>query len=131
MKKFWKALGIAALAAAVIPYRVHKDDETGEKTVEALLWQATRGPGGDKNHDQVDISLGFKSPFQAVREEKALFTDDPEEAVLFADDEPEAAVVAAGLAEEQTEAAAEEAAAAAEEAEAAEEAGEEDFDPEA
>lgn len=122
MKKFWKALGFAALAAAVIPYRVHRDDETGEKTVEALLWQVTRGPGQGENKEQIDLSLGFKSPFQTVREEKALFTDNPEEAVLFADDEPEAAVVTPADLEEVQ----------AETAEAGEPSNEEaDFDPEA
>ncbi|MDE6841865.1 MAG: hypothetical protein K2P49_13705, partial [Oscillospiraceae bacterium] len=93
MKKFWKVLGLTALAAALVPYRVRRDDETGQQTVEALLWQVTRGPGEDQTHDQIDVNLGFKSPFQAIREEKKLFTNDPQEAVLFADDEPEAAAV--------------------------------------
>lgn len=93
MKKFWKVLGLTALAAALVPYRVRRDDETGQQTVEALLWQVTRGPGEDQTHQQIDVSLGFKSPFQAIREEKKLFTNNPQEAALFADDEPEAAAV--------------------------------------
>ena len=36
MKKFWKALGIAALAAAV-PVHFEKDEETGRKTYRSLL----------------------------------------------------------------------------------------------
>lgn len=119
MKKFWKVLGLTALAAAVIPYRVRRDEEANTTSIDALLWQLSRGPGEDENHDQVDLSLGFKSPFQAAREEKALFTDHPEEAVLFADDDPAAAVVEPGPEEEKTE-----------EAPAPEEATEEDFDPE-
>lgn len=113
MKKLLKALGLTALAAAVIPYRVRTDEEAKTVSVDALLWQLSRGPGEDEAHDQLDISLGFKSPFQANREERA----------LFADDEPEAAVV--DPAEPQTEAN------PGREPEAGpEEAGEADFDPE-
>ena len=39
MKKFWKILAIAAAAAAVIPYKVEENLDTGEKTWDALLWQ--------------------------------------------------------------------------------------------
>lgn len=89
MKKFWKVLGITALAASLIPYRVNKDEETETTTMDALLWQATRRPGEGEDKGQVDINLGFKSPLQTKREESA----------LFADDEPDAAVVDAPLAE--------------------------------
>ena len=41
MKTFWKVLaGIAALAA-VTPYSVEKDEETGETKVKALIWNAS------------------------------------------------------------------------------------------
>lgn len=134
MKKFWKALGIAALAAAVIPYRVEGDEDTGALTVQALLWKLTQKPGADGGKD-VDIRfLSFGKD-----EEDGLFTDDPEEAMLFADDEPEAAVLAAeeaaiaaneaAVAAEEAAIAAEEAAIAAEEA-AQEEAGEAGSGPE-
>lgn len=93
MKKLWKALGITALAAAILPYRVRKDQEEDATTIDALLWQATRRPGQGEDKGTVDITIGFKSPLQEARQERALFTDDPEEAVLFADDQPEAAVV--------------------------------------
>lgn len=83
MKKFWKALGLAAIAAAVVPYRVRKDEEAQTLSVEALLWQASRGPGHGEDKEQLDVTLGFKSPLQAAREESD----------LFADDDPEAAVV--------------------------------------
>jgi len=84
MKKFWKALGLTALAATVIPYRVRRDPEDVTH-VDALLWQATRRSGEGEDKNQVDITFGFKSPLQELREERDLFTDDPEEAVLFAD----------------------------------------------
>jgi len=136
MKKLWKALGITALAATLIPYRVRKDHETGATTMDALLWQATRRPA--EGEGQLDITFGFKSPFQELQEERGLFTDDPEEAVLFAGGEA-AAETAASAAEEvesKLEENAEKAAAAAEEAEARLEESaepvvtEEDFDPE-
>ncbi len=102
MKKFWKALGITALAAAVIPYRIRKDREEDVTTVDALLWQLTRRPGEGEEKNQVDITLGFKSPLQEVREERELFTEDPDEAVLFADmgDDAEADASASAEAEE-------------------------------
>ena len=96
MNNVWKVLGITALAASLLPYRVHKDEETGEKTVEALLWQAKRGPGQDGDKDQIDIDLGFKSPLRVRREEKALFADDDPSAATVApvegpaEDAPEA-----------------------------------------
>lgn len=135
MKKFWKALGLTALAAAVLPYRVRRDKEENVTTVDALLWQFIRRPGQGEEKGQVDITLGFKSPLQEVREERELFTDDPDEAVLFAGAGPkDGAAEAAGIAEEQAEAAAGEFAARTEEAEASEEASEpvvteDDFDP--
>ena len=89
MKKLWKALGITALAAAVIPYRFRKDEDAGISSMDALLWQATRHPGEGDDKDQLDISIGFKSPLQTKREESS----------LFADDEPEAAIVDAPLTE--------------------------------
>ena len=89
MKNIWKVLGITALAASLIPYRVNKDDETESTTMDALLWQATRRPGEGEDKGTLDISIGFKSPLQTKREESA----------LFADDEPEAAVVDAPLTE--------------------------------
>lgn len=136
MKKFWKALGAAALAAAV-PVRFKKDDATGEKTFQSLLVSVNVGPG-EEGGTSIDINFGDGVLTQAIgglvnaKKESKLFTEDPEEAVLFADGQPEAA--AADIAEGQTEAAAEELAAQGEEAESAKEAAEpeateEDFDP--
>lgn len=115
MKKFWKVLGFTALAAAVIPYRIEGDKETGSRTLQALLWKATEKVKPDGTKDITIKMLSF-----GPDEEDDLFTDDPDEAVLFADHEPEAAVIGP-----------EDAAITAEETAAAqEEAGEEDFDPE-
>lgn len=83
--KIWKALGITALAASLLPYCVRKNDKTGQTEINALLWQAVRTPDAGEDGDRVDINIGFKSRIQTLREIK--------EAELFADDEPEAAVV--------------------------------------
>ena len=45
MKKFWKALGLTALAATLIPYYVDEDKETGSVTVKALFWKFTKKTG--------------------------------------------------------------------------------------
>lgn len=127
MKKFWKALGVAALAAAV-PVRFQKDDVTGEKTFQSLLVSVNVGPG-EEGGTEIGINFGDGVLTQAIgslvnaKKESKLFTEDPEEAVLFADSEPEAVVV-----EPQAPAA------PAEEPEPAQPAGEpeateEDFDP--
>ena len=42
MKNFWKVLGIAALAVGLTPYKVEKDEETGDNRYQALLGQAPR-----------------------------------------------------------------------------------------
>ena len=44
MKKFWKVLGLGALVAGLTPYKVEKDEETGEKSYQALLWRITSAP---------------------------------------------------------------------------------------
>lgn len=136
MKKFWKALGIAALAAAV-PVRFKKDDATGKKTFQSLLLSVEVGPGEEEG-TEIGINMGDGVLTKAIgglvtaKKESKLFTENPEEAVLFADDQPEEA--AADTAEDQAEADGDEPAAQAEEAEAAgetaeSEATEEDFDP--
>ena len=63
MKKVLKILGITAAVAALTPYRIHKDKETGEKKVEALLWRATAAPKDGEEKMTLDVSVGFQSPF--------------------------------------------------------------------
>lgn len=76
MKKFWKVLGITAAVAALAPYRINKDEETGEKKVEALLWRATAAPKDGEEKVSVDVSFGFQSPF-APRSGEPLFDEEP------------------------------------------------------
>lgn len=76
MKKFWKVLGVTAAIAALAPYRVGRDEETGEKTVEALLWRATAAPRDGEEETSVAVSFGFRSPF-AQRSGEPLFEEEP------------------------------------------------------
>ena len=88
MKKLWKALGITALAA-VVPVRFQKDEETGKKTFQSLLWKLDIGPTNDGPGTEIGLDLMegvVTGPIlNAVAAKK--------EAVLFADDEPEAALI--------------------------------------
>lgn len=87
MKKIWKVLGIGALAASLIPYATETDEETGEKTVSALLWRLRRGPDEEaEGKERIELDLGPR------------FLRARKEAEMFADDEPEAAMVAGAAA---------------------------------
>lgn len=122
MKKFWKALGIAALAA-VVPVRVKKDEATGKKTFQSLLWKLDVGPA----EDGVGTEIGLDLMEGAVTGPILNAITAKKEAALFADDEPDAAVIAA----DEAPAAADGVQAAADEVRAgADEADPSDFDPE-
>ena len=146
MKKFWKALGIAALAVAV-PVRFKKDETTGKKKFQSLLLSVDVGPGEDGEGTDIGINIGEGVISSAItnlvtaKKEAELFADDdPEAAVLdaedlqtIADEAQEAADEAQAIADEAQEAA-DEAQAIADEAQAAaDEAAQADgaaFDPE-
>lgn len=117
MKTFWKALGIAALAAAV-PVRIKKDGESRKKTYQSFLISVDVGPGENGEGTDIGINFGEGVITGAIMK----LVDARKEAELFADDEPEAAVLDAG----EMQAIAGEAQSPAEEAQAAES----DFDPE-
>lgn len=79
MKKFWKVLGITALAAGLIPYKVEKNEETGENSYQALLWRITSAPG--ETADKKEISINFKkgaltSKLAGGSDESHLFSDE-------------------------------------------------------
>lgn len=73
MKKLLALLGGTALAAAVIPYAYQKNEETDEKTIQALLWKATIAAGDKDGQQRVSLSVGFNSPFQPQKND--LFAD--------------------------------------------------------
>ena len=72
MKTVWKVLGAAALAAALTPYRVTADQDTGDVKLRALLWKATYGrrPG----NQGLNLDFGFFAPNE--EEEPHLYADE-------------------------------------------------------
>ncbi len=105
MKMFWKVLGAAALAVGLTPYRVNTNEETGEKTYRALLWQATKTPQeGEK--DALSINIGLNLP-QEEDDEAHLFSDELcveyNGTPMTADPAPEAPVEAEEPAEPEAE----------------------------
>ena len=58
MKKFWKILGLGALIAGLTPYKVEKNEETGENSYQALLWRITSAPGDEETKREIGINLG-------------------------------------------------------------------------
>ena len=98
MKKIWKVLGIAALAAAV-PVRVKKDRKTGKTNYQSLLLSVDVGPNEDGEGTDIGVNIGegfinsVITGAVTAKREADLFTDDPEEAVLFADEKFTAPVV--------------------------------------
>lgn len=75
MKLIWKVLGATAAvaaAAATVPFSVRKNKETGERTIEALLWNAKTGTD-DTGARTVSINIGFTNPF---KQEADLFDDE-------------------------------------------------------
>ncbi|MDE7220327.1 MAG: hypothetical protein K2O45_12015 [Oscillospiraceae bacterium] len=116
MKKFWKILGLGALAVGLTPYKVEKNEETGESSYQALLWRITSAPGQNGDKREIGINLGegtLTSKLMGAAgnaEEPHLFSD--ELCVEYAG----ADVESAAEAEEEAEEKAEETAEAAEEA---------------
>ena len=125
MKKFWKILGLGALAVGLTPYKVEKNEETGENSYQALLWRITSTPGNEETKREIGINLGEGTLTSKLMnaagktEEPHLFSD--ELCVEYTGGEAGASEAA----EAAVEAAEEAAEAAAEAAEAVEEAAEE------
>jgi len=80
MKTFWKVLGFAALAAGLTPYKVEKNEVTGENSYQALLWKGSTRSDSDGKH--IDINLNEGTLTAKVKEavdkqkETHLFTDE-------------------------------------------------------
>ena len=75
MKKIWKVLGIAALAAGLIPYKAEENLETGEKTYDALLWQVRTRLNAETGKSE--LSAVSILPTRSIRHgEEDLFADE-------------------------------------------------------
>lgn len=135
MKTFWKALGVAALAA-LVPVRYRKNEETGQQTFQSLLLSVDVDTDPEEKTVDIGVNLGEgvltdlgRKLAGAVRESE-MFTDDPAEAALDPEelqtvaDDLQAAADEAQAAADELQAAADEAQAAADDATAA------DFEPE-
>ena len=124
ISKVLKVLGAAAAVAALTPYQVERDEESGVTTLKALLWGAKYTPAAGETGRNVDVTFGLNLPGRDGEEE--LFADnEPEAAVLdaeelqvIADEAQDAADEAQAIADEAQEAA-DEAQAIADEAQAA------------
>ena len=84
ISKVLKVLGAAAAVAALTPYRVEKDEETGSTSVKALLWGAKLTPATEETGRDINVVLGLNVPKRLGKKS---------ETELFADDEPEAAML--------------------------------------
>lgn len=99
MKTFWKVLG-AALAVGLTPYKVEKNEETGEKSYQALLWRITSAPGKDEKQLNIDINLE-----EGTLTSKLLNAVDPAQEHHLFSDELCVEYTGAPIAEEETPAA--------------------------
>lgn len=59
MKKVWKVLAAAAAVVALTPYKVDRDEETGETKVKALFWGAKYTPKTDESDAKIDVGLNL------------------------------------------------------------------------
>ncbi len=76
MSAIWKLLGAAAALAGLAPYKVNKDEETGEVKVKALLWNATYAPATEEKSKTVDVHFGLNVPGKEKEDETHIYTDD-------------------------------------------------------
>ena len=84
MKKFWKFFGFAALAAGLAPYKIEKNEETGENTYQSLLMRVTTSPGVEEGEKRrIDVNLGegaltskLLDKMENKGEEPHLFSDE-------------------------------------------------------
>lgn len=77
MKKFLKALGVAAVAAAVVPCKIEKDELTGVKTYQTLLSRLRVGPGAGGEGTNISLdALGGVLPTVLGHSEADDYADD-------------------------------------------------------
>ena len=77
MKKLLKALGVAAVAAAVVPCKIEKDELTGIKTYQTLLSRLRVGPGAGGEGTNISLdALGGVLPTVLGHSEADDYADD-------------------------------------------------------
>ena len=76
LSSVFKVFGAAALIAGLTPYRVTKDEETGEKKYRALFWEAASGPKDAGMEKEMTFHVGFFSPTVKDEEEPHFFADE-------------------------------------------------------
>lgn len=86
MKTFWKILGLGALAAGLTPYKVEKNEETGESSYQALLWRINIGPGSEENRKKIDMDFGINLGEGTLTSKLTEKMMKKEEAHLFSDE---------------------------------------------
>ena len=80
MRKIWKILGVAA-AIGCIPVLFRKNPETGEKTVDALLWQLKTRPNAETGSRDIELNIlpnRFVCKLTAEIPEEELIIDNQE-----------------------------------------------------
>ena len=88
MRKLWKAFGITATLAALVPVSIKEDKETGKKTYRSLLMSLDVKTDEEAQEKQIGLNIGDGLISSAIlnavtaRREAELFTDDPAEAVV-------------------------------------------------
>lgn len=104
LSSVFKVFGAAALVAGLTPYRVTKDEETGEKKYRALFWEAASGPKEEDGEKDVTFRVGFFSPMEKDEDEPHFFADE----LTVEYTKPESCADSGAEAEEEPEEAAEE-----------------------
>ena len=79
MKKIWKVLGIAAVAATV-PVMFRRNRETGESTIDALLWQLKSRPNEETGKRDFELNI------LPNRLRCKIYTEVPEEELIVEED---------------------------------------------
>ncbi len=82
MNKFVKFVGLTALAAAVLPYRIGSDKDSGEIQAQGLFWSLRYSPNaqpeneGEKGRHGIDLTVGPTFSLKKKEAEAHVYSDD-------------------------------------------------------
>ncbi len=76
IKTVLKVLGAAAVVAGLTPYKVKKDEETGEIKAKALLWNGSYTPATEENEKNISVNVALNIPGKDAHDETHIYTDD-------------------------------------------------------